>query len=140
MKTRQKIVPTISIEIDGMRRNGKRESTTVEALFDESTMDAIVEQGVAESICDLTDLDPYAVPIAGRKVMAVKTCLIDVNFNGCSLPEMAFVVPDGTITGASAIIGTEGLERRGIIIDVTRKQIIADNCDERLWIESATCD
>lgn len=134
MKARGSRSIVLPVEIDGMR-HGKRTTMTIKAKLDPSSMDAVMERSVAESICDVVGMDPFHVQIPGNSVLSDASCLVDVNFSGCRVPRMAFVVPDGTLKGASAVVGTEGLDERGITIDSTTKKIVAKDCDERVWIE-----
>nr|MDO8084680.1 hypothetical protein [Candidatus Sigynarchaeum springense] len=135
MKSRRSMSKdSMAIEITSMQQ-GKKTRLTVKARFDPSTMDAVVERSVAESICDVVGMDPFPAPIPGKHVMSDASCLVDVNFSGCRVPRMAFVVPDGTLKGAPVMIGTEGLDEHGITVDSTSKKIVAKRCDERIWIE-----
>lgn len=134
MKPRGTRLLALPIEINGTRQ-GKSTSMTINAKLDPSTMDAVVERSVAESICDVVGMDPFPAPIPGKRVMADATCLVDVNFSGCRVPRMAFVVPDGTLKGTPVVIGIEDLDDHGITINSTTKKIVANECDERAWIE-----
>jgi hypothetical protein len=106
----------------------------IDTVLDGNSPSIIIEEHVVKDMGKISKILPTRIEAYSKEFTPDRMISLRVDVDGCKIPISSFVVPDGTLGGIDAIVGTEELDDHGIIIDRASKKLIAKHCDERFWV------